>query len=59
MPIFLRPAGQFTTTSYAPGTLARFLMSDDSLDGTAFINNPLMQARGTDQGTETGACGKL
>jgi CubicO group peptidase (beta-lactamase class C family) len=50
-PIFLRPAGQFTTTSGDLGTLSIFLMGDGGLGETPFINGQLMQARAKPAGT--------
>jgi len=44
-PIFLRPAGQFTTTSGDLGTFAQFLMRDGSINGETFINSRLMRTR--------------
>ena len=56
-PIFLRPAGQFTTTAADLGRLAVFLMSDGSIDGASFIAPELMEARGRPSGTEAARAG--
>jgi CubicO group peptidase (beta-lactamase class C family) len=53
-PMFLRPAGQFTTTAKDLGRLAIFLMGDGSLaDGTAFIGTQLLQERGRATSTDS------
>ena len=44
LPIYLRPAGQFTTTAYDMGLFLRFLMSDGTLHGQAYINQSLLSA---------------
>ena len=51
-PVFLRPAGQFTTTAVDLIRFAQFLMSDGELDGEVFIDSALMQSRGRPSGTE-------
>jgi len=51
-PIYLRPAGQFTTTAGDLGQLASFLMGDGTIDGEPFIAEELMRARGRPVGTE-------
>ena len=45
-PIFLRPAGQFTTTVGDMATFARFLLSDGQLEGKPFIRESWMRSRG-------------
>jgi CubicO group peptidase (beta-lactamase class C family) len=50
-PIFLRPAGQFTTTVGDMATFASFLMGDGTLNGTRFIDQSLMNSRGIPTGT--------
>ncbi|WP_342316224.1 serine hydrolase domain-containing protein [Lysobacter sp. FW306-1B-D06B] len=57
VPMFLRPAGQFTTTAEDMGRFARFLMSDGRIDGTAFIDPTLLRAMGQPQGTEAARAG--
>lgn len=51
-PMFLRPAGQFTTTAADLALFAQFLMSDGVVDGKTFIDEELMRARGRPAGTE-------
>lgn len=50
--MFLRPAGQFTTTAADLARFATFLLSDGMLDGRQFIDQDLMRARGRVSGTE-------
>lgn len=50
-PIFLRPAGQFTSTADDLARFAQFLMSDGVIDGQQFIAKTLMHARGKPGGT--------
>jgi CubicO group peptidase (beta-lactamase class C family) len=52
VPIYLRPAGQFTTTAYDMGLFLRFLMSDGTLNGQTFINQSLLAAMFKPVGTE-------
>ena len=52
VPIFLRPAGQFTTTAYDMGLFLRFLMGDGTVGGRAFINQSLLSAMFEPVGTE-------
>lgn len=56
-PLFLRPAGQFTTSAADLATLAAFLMSDGRVDGHPFIDEALMRARGRPFGTEAADAG--
>ena len=51
-PIFLRPAGQFTTTASDLGRFAGFLMSDGRIDGVEFVAPELMRARGVPADTD-------
>src|SRR3546814_10529503 len=52
VPLYLRPAGQFTTTASDMGLFARFLMSDGEIDGKPFIAPHLLQAMGRPTTTE-------
>lgn len=52
VPIYLRPAGQFTTTARDMGRFARFLMGDGRLDGEVFIDAHWLRALGRPAGTE-------
>lgn len=51
-PIFLRPAGQFTTTAADLTRFAEFLLGDGEIGGRTFIDESLMRTRGTPIGTE-------
>jgi CubicO group peptidase (beta-lactamase class C family) len=55
--IYLRPAGQFTTTAGDMAILAHFLMSDGTIDGDSFIAPALLSALGQPQGTEAALAG--
>jgi CubicO group peptidase (beta-lactamase class C family) len=55
--IFLRPAGQFTTSAGDLARFARFLMSDGVIGGQAFIDKALMRERGRPYGTEAANSG--
>lgn len=51
-PVFLRPAGQFTTTIADLARFARFLLGDGVVDGRTFIDESLMGSRARPLGTE-------
>jgi CubicO group peptidase (beta-lactamase class C family) len=51
-PIFLRPAGQFTTTAADLARYAQFLMSDGVVENQQFIAKTLMRSRGLPFGTQ-------
>mgnify|MGYP001822431435 CR=1 FL=1 len=51
-PIFLRPAGQFTTTTADLARFAEFLLGDGLVDGRVFIEASLMESRAVPAGTE-------
>ncbi len=51
-PIFLRPAGQFTTTAADLARFAQFLLSDGVIDDQQFVDEALMRSRGKPVGTE-------
>ena len=57
VPMYLRPAAQFTTTAADMARYARFLMGDGSVDGSAFIDVDLLQAMGEPAGTEAATAG--
>lgn len=57
VPLYLRPATQFTTTSDDMMRLAAFLMSDGTVHGVPFISTPLLEAMGTPVGTEAAKAG--
>lgn len=52
LPIYLRPAGQFTTTAADMGKFASFLMGDGTIDGRPFISRHLLDAMGRPDGTD-------
>ncbi|MFK8046927.1 MAG: serine hydrolase domain-containing protein [Halioglobus sp.] len=56
-PIFLRPAGQFTTTTADLALFAQFLLSDGLINGEPFIDQALMRSRGRPVGTEAANAG--
>ena len=58
-PMFLRPAGQFTTTAPDLARFAQFLLSDGVIDGRPFIDESLMRSRGTPLGTEAAEAGLI
>ncbi|MEM1091366.1 MAG: serine hydrolase domain-containing protein [Pseudomonadota bacterium] len=51
-PMFLRPAGQLTTTAGDLARFAQFLLSDGAVAGEALIDPEVMRARGRPAGTE-------
>jgi len=46
IPMFLRPAGQFTTTAKDMALFAKFLMSDGAINGKPFIDKALLNQMG-------------
>ena len=46
LPVWLRPATQFTTTAHDMTLAMRFLMSDGRIDGAPFIDETLLRAMG-------------
>lgn len=57
VPLYLRPAGQFTTTASDMGRFARFLMSNGEIDGDVFIASHLLRAMGRPTTTEAASAG--
>jgi len=51
-PVFLRPAGQFTSTATDLARFAQFLLSDGVINDQVFINQDLMRSWGKPSGTE-------
>ena len=51
-PMFLRPAGQFTTTAADLARFAQFLLSDGIVEHQTFVDETLMRSRGKPIGTE-------
>jgi CubicO group peptidase (beta-lactamase class C family) len=56
-PIFLRPAGQFTTTTRDLARFAQFLLGDGEIDGQVFVDEALLRSRGKPLGTEAASEG--
>lgn len=56
-PVFLRPAAQFTTTAADLGRFAGFLLGEGKVGDEAFIETPLMRARGVARGTAASQAG--
>ncbi|HEX6571241.1 MAG TPA: serine hydrolase domain-containing protein, partial [Steroidobacteraceae bacterium] len=57
VPMYLRPAGQFTTTAADMSRLARFLMGDGTIDGEPFVAPAFASALGEPHGTEAALAG--
>ena len=53
IPMFLRPAGQFTTTAKDMVLLAKFLMSDGVINEKSFIDKELLNQMGNPISTES------
>ncbi len=58
-PVFLRPAGQFTTTAVGLARYATFLLGDGVVDGRALVDEALMRSRGKASGTEAANAGLI
>jgi len=56
-PIFLRPAGQFTSTAADLARFARFLLSDGVINDQQFVDQELMRSRGQPFNTEAANSG--
>ncbi|MEG3346378.1 serine hydrolase domain-containing protein [Pseudoalteromonas sp. B5MOD-1] len=52
LPMYLRPAGQFTTTANDMALFARFLMGDGKVNGRVFIESSLLKSMGKPFKTE-------
>lgn len=57
VPLYLRPAGQFTTTALDMGRFARFLMSNGEIEGEVFVTPHLLRAMGRPMTTEAALAG--
>ena len=57
VPVYLRPAGQFTTSAADMARFARFLMSDGRIGGEVFIHSHLLRSMGTPHETEAAVAG--
>jgi CubicO group peptidase (beta-lactamase class C family) len=53
LPMYLRPAGQFTTTAEDIGKFLRFMMSDGIVNGKPFIAIDYLKAVGKQKGTDS------
>ncbi len=51
LPVYLRPAGQFTTTAYDMALFLQFLMGDGTINGQTFIDKKYLSNLGRPQGT--------
>ena len=58
-PVFIRPAGQFTTTVGDLARFAQFLLDKSVLDGHSFIDPALMQSRGHPSTTDAATNGLI
>jgi len=52
LPMYLRPAGQLTTTAYDMGLFLQFLMSDGKINGIEFIDEKYLLKIGKQDSTE-------
>ena len=52
MPMYLRPAGQFTTTAEDIGIFLRFMMSDGTINGDLFIRSEYLKSVGNQKLTD-------
>ena len=52
VPMYLRPAGQFTTTAFDMGIFINFLLGDGSLRRLPFIREDLLRSMGSPAATE-------
>lgn len=59
VPLYLRPAGQFTTTAADMARLSQFLLGDGSVDGTVLVAPVLMAALAAPEGTDAAQAGLL
>ncbi len=51
LPMYLRPAGQFTTTAYDMAIFAQFLLSDGTINDNEFISSTYLEEMGKPQNT--------
>ncbi|MDJ0654241.1 MAG: serine hydrolase domain-containing protein [Xanthomonadales bacterium] len=56
-PMFLRPAGQFTSTAADLARFAQFLLGDGAIEGRRLVDESLMRSRGTPVGTGAAEAG--
>ncbi len=57
LPVYLRPAGQFTTTAHDLGRFATFLLGDGRIDGRTLVQPALLRAMGRATTTEAARAG--
>lgn len=59
MPMYIRPAGQLTTTAEDMGIFLRFMMSDGTINGEQFIKSEYLASVGKQQSTDAKKNGVL
>lgn len=57
LPVYLRPAGQFTTTAHDLALFAKFLMGDGRVDGRTIVKPNLLRAMGRARTTDAAHAG--
>lgn len=57
LPVYVRPAGQFTTTAHDLALFAKFLMGDGRIDGRVIIEPELLRAMGRASTTDAALAG--
>lgn len=57
LPVYVRPAGQFTTTAHDLSLFAKFLMGDGRIDGRIIIKPELLRAMGRASTTDAALAG--
>lgn len=57
LPVYVRPAGQFTTTAHDLALFAKFLMDDGHVDGRTIVKPELLRAMGRVGTTEAARAG--
>lgn len=57
LPVYVRPAGQFTTTAHDLALFAKFLMSDGRVDGRIIVEPALLRAMGRASTTDAAHAG--
>ncbi|QSX78756.1 serine hydrolase domain-containing protein [Agrilutibacter solisilvae] len=57
LPVYLRPAGQFTTTARDLAVFARFLLGDGRVDGRLLVRTDLLRAMGNATTTQAARAG--
>lgn len=57
LPVYVRPAGQFTTTAHDLALFAKFLMGDGRVDGRVIVEPALLRAMGRASTTDAALAG--